>query len=373
MGTELPSRSGKEKVMGYEIDFLAVGKESKSGDAIALRYGDLAVGGDQQRVIVIDGGFTDDGQTLVQHIRTYFGTNTVDVVVSTHPDQDHVSGLRVVLEEMDVGQLWMHLPWAHSYNLAEGRKSSDPWTGYNEKLQKSLAGASEIEELARRKGITIREPFAGLSIDDGGFRILGPTAGFYEQVLGEIKQESLTERLLASLREMAKAAVTYARETLHLEMLGDDGTTSPQNDSSAICLLSWDGNLSLFTGDAGIRALEDATALLESDGYKPGGLRFMQVPHHGSRRNVSPAILDRLLGPKGQQNTRGHAFVSAAPKGEPKHPSKKVANAFRRRGYTVYATQGQAKWHYWSAPARLNYDSAEPLPFYDQVEHDNET
>ena len=25
--------------MGYEIDFLGVGEESKSGDAIALRYG----------------------------------------------------------------------------------------------------------------------------------------------------------------------------------------------------------------------------------------------------------------------------------------------------------------------------------------------
>ncbi|MBF4307570.1 MBL fold metallo-hydrolase, partial [Vibrio anguillarum] len=43
--------------MGYEIDFLGVGEESKSGDAIALRYGNLHGHRDEQTVVVIDGGF----------------------------------------------------------------------------------------------------------------------------------------------------------------------------------------------------------------------------------------------------------------------------------------------------------------------------
>ena len=51
--------------MGFEIDFLAVGKEAKSGDAIAIRYGDLAGPRENQRAIVIDGGYTDDGAALV--------------------------------------------------------------------------------------------------------------------------------------------------------------------------------------------------------------------------------------------------------------------------------------------------------------------
>jgi hypothetical protein len=60
--------------MAYEIDFLPVGDGSKSGDAIALRYGNL---GDpsQQMVIVIDGGYTDDGETLVDLIRTRYNTS----------------------------------------------------------------------------------------------------------------------------------------------------------------------------------------------------------------------------------------------------------------------------------------------------------
>ena len=44
--------------MGYEIDFLPVG--DKSGDAIALRYGNLFGQRTEQTVVVVDGGSEDD-------------------------------------------------------------------------------------------------------------------------------------------------------------------------------------------------------------------------------------------------------------------------------------------------------------------------
>jgi hypothetical protein len=46
----------------YEIDFLPVGDGARSGDAIALRYGNLEGTRAEQTVVVIDGGFTDDGR-----------------------------------------------------------------------------------------------------------------------------------------------------------------------------------------------------------------------------------------------------------------------------------------------------------------------
>src|SRR5664280_2714171 len=97
--------------MGYEIDFFAVGEKSSGGDAIAVRYGNLFGDRSEQMVIVIDGGYTDSGEALVNHIKTHFGTSRVDIVVSTHPDQDHITGLETVLEELQVGTLLMHLPW----------------------------------------------------------------------------------------------------------------------------------------------------------------------------------------------------------------------------------------------------------------------
>ena len=83
--------------MDYEVDILAVGEESKGGDAFAIRYGNLNGARHEQTVIVIDGGYADTGTRLVDHIQTHSGTDRVDIVISTHPDRDHVTGLETVL------------------------------------------------------------------------------------------------------------------------------------------------------------------------------------------------------------------------------------------------------------------------------------
>ena len=53
----------------FEIDFLEAGTKS-SGDAIALRYED---DGGATYIHVVDGGYTDDGDKLVAHIKKYYG------------------------------------------------------------------------------------------------------------------------------------------------------------------------------------------------------------------------------------------------------------------------------------------------------------
>lgn len=57
--------------MGYEVDILGIGDKSSSGDAIALRYGDLHGEHSQQTVIVIDGGYMVNGQKLVNRIKSH--------------------------------------------------------------------------------------------------------------------------------------------------------------------------------------------------------------------------------------------------------------------------------------------------------------
>jgi beta-lactamase superfamily II metal-dependent hydrolase len=362
--------------MGYEIDFLPVGDESKGGDAIALRYGNLYGSRSEQTVVVIDGGYTDDGEALVQHIREHYGTDTVNMVISTHSDRDHITGLEVVLEEMRVGQLLMHLPWQHSGMLTEARKYAFKSRMLDEKLEKSFQAASDLEAIATRKDVPIVEPFAGMQTEDGTLRILGPSEAYYESLLTEIEAKGAQVQLSAIqeyLRKLAKAAAKLVPETLWIETLRNDGDTSPTNNSSVITLLTVDGRKSLFTGDAGIPALEQALDILEAEGFEPGTLRFVQIPHHGSRRNVGPSALDRLLGPKGQSTRHSTAFASVPPKNpEHKHPSKKVTNAFHRRGYNVHVTQGSGKWHYHNAPGRGGWSSSVPVEFHDRVEEDGD-
>jgi beta-lactamase superfamily II metal-dependent hydrolase len=364
-------------IMGYEIDFLPVGEESKGGDAIALRYGNLYGSRDEQTVITVDGGYTDDGEALIKHIVDYYGTNRVDFVVSTHPDQDHITGLKVVLNEMQVGTLLMHQPWKHSSTVSGARRTAFKARGFSERVEKSFEAASELEAIATRRGVEIVEPLTGVKTSDGTFRILGPSQNYYEQLLttevqAPAQAELATSYIQELLRKAAAGAVTFLAESLNVETLRDDGETTPTNNSSAICLLTIDGHRLLLTGDAGIPALDQAMAVLEAEGFEPGGFRFVQVPHHGSRRNVGPSILNRMLGPKGQSMQQATAYVSV-PRKNPEHkfPAKKVTNAFRRRGCNVYVTQGKIQTHTHDAPARAGWTTSTPLPLYERVEDDS--
>ncbi|MFV0482358.1 MAG: MBL fold metallo-hydrolase [Campylobacteraceae bacterium] len=92
--------------MSYEIEFLPVGNGDSSGDAILVRYKE----NEKYVIMVIDGGTQESGEAIVNHIKEYYETDYVDYVVNTHPDQDHASGLSVVLDKLQVGELWIHRP-----------------------------------------------------------------------------------------------------------------------------------------------------------------------------------------------------------------------------------------------------------------------
>ena len=153
--------------------------------------------------------------------------------------------------------------------------------------------------------------------------------------------------------------------TWGVDALDDEDTTSAKNNSSAITLLTVDGRYLLFTGDAGITALTYAADRL--DALRNGAeLRFFQIPHHGSRRNVGPAILDRLIGRLvGQGDKRSISVIaSTAKKGEPKHPRKAVMNAFTHRGASAMATRGQTIRHSYDAPDRDGWTPVKPDDYY---------
>jgi len=91
-----------------EIEFLPVGDSSKPGDAIVVRYGDAS----SYELMIVDGGNLDSGKLLVEHIRVQFGKSAqISHVLLTHSDADHASGLREVLRELPVKNLWLHVPW----------------------------------------------------------------------------------------------------------------------------------------------------------------------------------------------------------------------------------------------------------------------
>jgi beta-lactamase superfamily II metal-dependent hydrolase len=291
----------------------------------------------------------------------------VDLVISTHPDSDHTSGLRTVLQELNVGRLWMHKPWEHSERIRDlfkdGRITDE---SLKERLRRAYRYAHELEQLAIQKKIPITEPFTGVSFGDGIIKVLGPTKKYYQELLLESAKTPETKSEDFGLRGLTKAfasikasVLNWIEETLHIELLDDTGETSAENNSSVVSLFTFDNKKYLFTGDSGIPALERVIEYCQSVSEDISNLDWKQVPHHGSQRNISPAILNAI-------RTKV-AFVSAS-KGAPKHPSFKVTNAYNRRNAMVYTTEGINMMHHQNVETRHGYGTAESLPFQNRVQ-----
>lgn len=339
----------------YEVDFLAVGEKQgdKCGDAIALRF--RATEADPWVQVVVDAGFKADGESLVEHVNAYYDQGRLDLAILTHPDEDHINGMGEVLHGLSVERLWLHRIGAHGGG--------------------SLDAADAIEELisiAQERGTEVYEVFAGEQAFDGALTILGPDEDYYDQLVAEqVEGVSLAEAgrkaaVAAGRSIWDRIAGALSDETPFLEK-----EVTPRNNSSMITLLTVDERRLLLTGDAGVPAIERAWDFAEDRGLA-GELRFVQVPHHGSRRNASSACLNRLIGPPGQAQASRTAYVSVSPGCTHEHPSGRVINAYERRGCEVHATAGVTKCHPSGTPARQGWSSATPLgPMVEEEETDD--
>ena len=362
--------------MEYEIDFLPVGNESKGGDAICFRYWDATT---PQFVGIIDGGTAEAGEQLVSHVQQFYGTKRVDVVINTHPHADHTSGLYTVIEKLDVRQLMMHKPWDHAVALKnffhDGRITT---TSIEERVRDALQHAHDLHELATKKRIPIVEPFAGVQSPSPYIQFLSPTLRYYQELLLEFaatpKAKNFESFYESAMKGMQKA-VRWAMENWFTESLVEpvDGT-NPENNSSVVTLLTFGDDRFLFTADAGVPALELSCAVADHFEIPLQSFKLVQIPHHGSKRNVGPSVLNKLIGPPVAEGTKKFsAFVSVPKKGEPKHPSKRVSNAFTRRGGRVIQTKGTCKYsHSNGVPLRQGWAIADPVPLYTNVEEDED-
>lgn len=327
----------------YEIDFLAVGKKAgdKCGDAIALRF--VPAGSTQWAQVVIDAGFKDDGKVLVEHVNAYYDPGRIDLAILTHPDEDHINGMGEVLRGLSVKELWLHRIGSHGGG--------------------SLDAADAVEELisvASEEGTEVYEVFAGQQAFGGALTVIGPDQTYYDQLVAEqVEGVSLAEAARKAAVAAGRSIWDRIAGTLGQETPFPEKEVTPRNNSSIITLLTLDDNRLLLTGDAGVPALSRAWDFAESKGFA-GELDFVQIPHHGSRRNASSAFLNRLIGQPGQAETRS-AFVSVSPGCSHEHPSGRVINAYERRGCRVIATAGETKCSVNGVPLRDGWVPATPL------------
>lgn len=355
-----------------EIDFLAV-ETKKSGDAITIRYKI----NNKTTIHVVDGGYASTGEQVISHIQEYYGHNAViDRMIVTHPDHDHARGLREVLEKMEVRELWMLRPWLYSDELVDRFKRWSNPDNLTERLKEIYPNIAALEEIAEKKGIKICEPFQGKRI--GQFLVLAPSEERYLDLIAEsektpeVSTESTKfEQVKDSIYESFKSVVNFIKAKWGEENLPRK-ETSAENNMSVVQYAVFDGKGVLLTGDAGVETLDEALDYLEKrcGGKLPKIDRF-QVPHHGSRRNISSDVLDRLFGKVRSENSNSttfSAFISSA-KEDKDHPRKSVVRALHHRGGKVLATEGKCiRTVIGNAPKREGWSTATPMPYPEEQE-----
>ncbi|MBR6228407.1 MAG: DNA internalization-related competence protein ComEC/Rec2 [Eubacterium sp.] len=209
---------------GLTITNLDVGQ----GDCTCIRFPD-------GRTVLIDGGSTDVKEVakyrIVPYLK-YMGIDTIDMMVVTHSDEDHVNGLEEILTKD--GHFGLRVG---SVVLPE---VDDPDDNY-----------IQLEHEVRQAGVEISYVKAGNEMTLSGARLtcLHPSEGYnWEDV----------------------------------------------NDYSTVLELSYGSFRGLFTGDLGFHGEESLTEEPGRCGLSLEDVDYLKVGHHGSKNSSSESFLSKI-------------------------------------------------------------------------------
>ena len=253
--------------MPYEIDFLPVGTNASSGDAIAIRYSSGLAG---CAIHIVDGGYADTAPDLIQHVRNVYRSNTVTHLVLTHADADHAAGLVEVLKTLHVHALWMNRPWLYAAEIIHHFHGNWTVEGLVRHLREQYPTLVELEALAAARGVPVFEAFQGTQI--GEFTVLAPSRARYLNLLPEF--DKTPERktaadsgnvLLELMVKAARSAIRWVSESWTGETLSEcPEPTTASNESSLVQMAVIDGHQLVLTGDVGPEGLHEAASYAES-------------------------------------------------------------------------------------------------------------
>jgi competence protein ComEC len=210
----------------FRITFLDVSQ----GDSAVLELPD-------GEVVLIDGGATyerfDMGRGVVAPYLWNRGIRSIDYVIATHPQLDHVGGLAYVLRHFNVRHFW---------GLGEAREEA-----FYQRLQEALAQRGLTEEVVREEQDTV--------------------------VLGDCRLEVLNP---------SRIAVQQSTSGRRLE-------GRAMNNRSIVTQLSCGAHKVLFAADVEQEAL---SRLIRED--RSGRADLVKVPHHGAAGSLHEEWLERV-------------------------------------------------------------------------------
>lgn len=320
----------------YCVRFFHVGNDTKGGDAILIELFDET---GNPFVILIDGGYKETGEKICRYIKGMYDNPVIHLMVNTHPDIDHISGLKTILEndEFEVKRIVMNRPWKDAglkpEHFKDGRITKNSLA---ERLRDEFTMADDIEGIAKEKKIPLDGAFQGCNLVSDVLTVLAPNKTSYEEFL--LASEKTPESIVDEFNKKSYKKVELEEETYNgngIIKWFDDEDTSEINQTSLVFSLKIGKEHFLLTGDAGKATLISALDFYENSPCSIGICDFtvVQLPHHGSRKNINPYILNRL--------SPTSYIISCPPKGmEYGHPSRRLINKILeiKRDSRIYIT-----------------------------------
>lgn len=352
----------------YEVDFIG-NKSSGDADAIALRWKDEY--GDYH-ICVYDCGTEGQADDMIDLLNKYYfdgideDSKVIDAVVISHPDVDHINGIKKILENFSVNKLYANIPWEYVDELvqrSENYNSSDYLTS---KLKKKYSKLAEIVDYAEENAITIYNALQGTIVCDE-LEILAPSEEEYiDHILNSGKNP------LKPVTESFSKGEKFNTDSWNTDNLLEVAETTEENETSVVLygLRNASDNYFLLVGDAGVHDLESAFDYAEYEAINiKNDVKFYQVPHHGGRHNLDTDTMNRLVGDITKRGVESDktAFISVG-KGSD-HPRQCIVNAFKRRGVKVYKTKGNTIHHFaGDMPDREGWVTLTQLDFKEEYE-----
>jgi beta-lactamase superfamily II metal-dependent hydrolase len=331
--------------MKYEYEILNV----NDADVIFIRH----YVGNKPYVILIDAGNIGDWEKIKNHLIDYYGTTTIDLAVCTHPDNDHIGGFFGLLDddEITISEFWLIDP-AHCLDendIKYYRTKESATNAVRQIFNKPNDSTTNLINILLEQNIDTYTVIAGYKHSILPITVVAPTTKYYSEVVKNMVEDYgcakvYEEADTTQYDEAEQLSVDTAKSSID----NCDDDTSPYNQSSIVLLYEPEnGKKILFTGDATCASLVQMT----KDYPEITDIDLLKVPHHGSKHNLSSAIID-ILKPK-------TSYISA--KGTRKHPSVAIVNYLSKYG-NVYSTHKCNSFiHRSQGIERANTKSVEPL------------
>lgn len=302
----------------YEVHYLNV----SDADAIILRYEN----NQNKYVVLVDAGNVSDSDKIKDYIWNHWNTNTIDLAICTHPDSDHKGGFFGLLNDKNVtiNEFWLNTP-DDVINKDEHYRLY-PRQNWLSHCRECYAHPTDTQSpnlvsLAQDKCQNVQSAYKGKIHPQIPLSVVGPTKDFYYPLAIEILKNNKKKRDEDNslYEDVGLFSSFQAKSSIDNEP--DD--CSPTNAGSIILLFEpIAGHRFLLFGDANRAAIADAV----SNSANLTGCKI-KVPHHGSKHNLTSALIDSLA--------PNCAIISA--KGTQKHPSRGIVHCLSKH-CNVYST-----------------------------------